>query len=1005
MGLPLFAILLLAAVLMMMLTLGPRSSGVQVVGGAVLTLLPAVLMSTIIYLAARPVPGHPEESTWRVTLAALRFPLPDGPISIGPDAQSDDLVIPGLPPNASTTLRLGPGAFPDVQIRDSVPGARGGAILLEDVPARDGDLEPRLGGTLIPPGSVICLSDDGVQCRGDSEQLTWVRQGNTALLRDASGTPLCELPPPSIRRTPTLTAKRIFPLATYARAHCAGTRLFAWAEGEPAGELLYWKEDPPSWGQRLMFWRRPELQLYLRPVDYNRVLIVKSGTQVTRIERQPITLAPGQEKHFTLYEIDPAAALPAAGLADDNFERMQERRSFALRYTEIARAPGAVLDVFLDTPQTVQITTSGAPAISISSQSGTPATLAGATSVAGFSLIGKPTAAALLSTVRPTASDVACRTQNEPLIVQGVTGITCAQVGRWFALGEPGRVLAKVRMAPIAVPVAWIAAIWALCLINLIVRELLKVHIPVRIILVVLELLLVLRVLVAFEAAAIDARREDTVAGAWLALLWLPVAFELVPPSAAGWAGALLGRALKLLLVLGGTVLIAHAGGLGSGEGQWSAWLASDVGKSAFISAALCLPAALLVWGPRLLAAVRPPSRWQAVPGRYGTLFRAAIPLIVLGAIHLGLVIAGLKEQIGGVRIASILIPLLVLAWAQWYGAVRRERDSLDALTELGALLAPFLAYFAFVLARDVGAFIYFIGLAAWMSVGTWPSGVRQWVLWAAVATVVGSALLTAMTTLGAAFQPLLVPGAAALVASLAVIVLLAPRGQWAALRPHLASLPALAVITVLCTLRLGGHLLVQQTVEEPSHTVTWADVSRIQELSSNAIRLLDLLAPQTVEDLGIRTAYEQRVAMAEMLQYGASPSGKGWLRIPAPDALRDTHVDDNVTAVHLLGPFGRVGGLGVGILLLTFAATIRTLAAAWPGAATIRAELASTMLVVTSLYMLLANVGEVPFTGRNFYFLAVASRSDLLEGGMLLIIVLSAFFATPAGAEEHATA
>jgi hypothetical protein len=33
-----------------------------------------------------------------------------------------------------------------------------------------------------------------------------------------------------------------------------------------------------------------------------------------------------------------------------------------------------------------------------------------------------------------------------------------------------------------------------------------------------------------------------------------------------------------------------------------------------------------------------------------------------------------------------------------------------------------------------------------------------------------------------------------------------------------------------------------------------------------------------------------------------------------------------------------------------------------------------------------------VPFTGRNFYFLAVSSHSDLLEGGLLLVIVLSAF-------------
>jgi hypothetical protein len=38
---------------------------------------------------------------------------------------------------------------------------------------------------------------------------------------------------------------------------------------------------------------------------------------------------------------------------------------------------------------------------------------------------------------------------------------------------------------------------------------------------------------------------------------------------------------------------------------------------------------------------------------------------------------------------------------------------------------------------------------------------------------------------------------------------------------------------------------------------------------------------------------------------------------------------------------------------------------------------------------MLFANLGLTPFTGRNFYFLAVASGSDLLEGGLLLAVVM----------------
>jgi hypothetical protein len=119
-------------------------------------------------------------------------------------------------------------------------------------------------------------------------------------------------------------------------------------------------------------------------------------------------------------------------------------------------------------------------------------------------------------------------------------------------------------------------------------------------------------------------------------------------------------------------------------------------------------------------------------------------------------------------------------------------------------------------------------------------------------------------------------------------------------------------------------------------------------------------------------------------------------LRIPQPDALRQTHVDDNVTAVHLLGPFGRAGGLGVALILLAFACCMYALSASRPAEDSNRAQLGATMLVVTSLYMLLANIAQVPFTGRNFYFLAVSSHSDLLEGGLLLVIVLSGLARSP---------
>ena len=991
MGLPLLLLLVLGAALVAVLTLGAGPGLPERVASACLTLLPALLLSVIIQLGqSEPlVAGHRGADTpWRVTLAAVRFPLQDERVSIGGDAQTDNLYIPGLPPKMATSLSLDTGASQDLLIRDSLPGPRGGALaLLAEQPGQGSDA---FGGTRIAPGSEICLSDDGMRCRPDSQHLSWVLQGDTALLRDGSGAALCTLPPPGSSRAASTTAKRVFPLATYARQGCAGKALFTWDEGEPAGELLYWGEGAPTLSERLAFWRKPERALYLRPVDYARLLLVRSGGEATRIQRRPLRLAPGQERRLSLYEIIPATDLPSGARGDDNFARLQERRSFLLRYTQASAAP--VLDVFLDTPQTVSVAAPARPALSISSQSASVESLVGTAQIAGFSLLGKRTAAALLSTVRlarsPENVPEPCRGQNEPLIVQGVTSITCAQVGRWFALGDPRGVLAKLRIAPLTVPVAWIAAIWMLFLINVVVRDALRIAVPVRVLLGVLEMLLVLRLLVAFEAAAIDSRREDAVAGAWIALLWLPLVFELLPASSAGPLTAALARASKLLLALSGTVFIAHIAGVGSLSG-WGSWMYGDMGKSALVSLGLCLPAWGLLRSPRLGSALHHPGR---LAGERGLIW-AAMPLGALFVLHLGLLAVGIKEQIGGVRIAAALIPLLVLAWAHWYASVRRVRDSLSPGVEMLALFGPFLAYLNFALARDIGAFVYFVALAVWLSVGAWPSRARGLLLWLALGAAIGSSLLIAMTTLGSVFRPLLVPGAVALLAALLAAFVLAPLGQLQALRPHLASIPALAVLAILCALQVGGGLLRHEALAAAgSRGVSWAEVSRIQGLSGNAIRMLDLLAPQAVENLGIRAAYEQRVAMAEMLEYGASLAGRGWLHVPAPDALRQTHVDDNVTAVHLLGPFGRAGGLGVGILLIAFAASMQRLATARSAAAGARAGLAATMLVATSLYMLLANIGQVPFTGRNFYFLAVASHSDLLEGGLLLVIVLSAF-------------
>jgi len=162
-------------------------------------------------------------------------------------------------------------------------------------------------------------------------------------------------------------------------------------------------------------------------------------------------------------------------------------------------------------------------------------------------------------------------------------------------------------------------------------------------------------------------------------------------------------------------------------------------------------------------------------------------------------------------------------------------------------------------------------------------------------------------------------------------------------------------------------------------------------KVPANLIRLMNQAVPEAVELLGTREGYEQRGAMLEMYEFAGSLTGRGWPQTIPPQELRGTHVNDTVTAVHILSPFGRLCGIGIALFLVAFVAAVFALTEEAPPGRSRTAVLAALVLATTSLYMLLANIGVVPFTGRNFYFLSAQSESDLLEGGLLLAIILAA--------------
>jgi hypothetical protein len=119
---------------------------------------------------------------------------------------------------------------------------------------------------------------------------------------------------------------------------------------------------------------------------------------------------------------------------------------------------------------------------------------------------------------------------------------------------------------------------------------------------------------------------------------------------------------------------------------------------------------------------------------------------------------------------------------------------------------------------------------------------------------------------------------------------------------------------------------------------------------------------------------------------------GAGYLNVPLA-TFRDTHLNDNLSAIHILAPFGLAGAAGVLAVLVAIA--LLPLAVSFAGndeiperAIDARAALGILALwtfSIAGIYMVAANVGVVLFTGKNVYLLAAASKSDAIEGGMLL--------------------
>ncbi|MBL6853278.1 MAG: hypothetical protein ISS15_14860 [Alphaproteobacteria bacterium] len=433
---------------------------------------------------------------------------------------------------------------------------------------------------------------------------------------------------------------------------------------------------------------------------------------------------------------------------------------------------------------------------------------------------------------------------------------------------------------------------------------------------------------------------------------------------------------------------------------------------------------------------------------------RPLIWVFVLVGVRLALLLVGVKEGIPlfGFRIAlsTIYLPLGLLLLARLLVALHSED---------GALWRPLVWTFAAgiifatpIAAHDTGFIIFALGTAS-LGIVALMIGRTDTATWAAALVGLPAGFLLLSYVLLHSFvidttRDFVIAAAAAAVAVALGVAAMQASDRLA----RIASALPLAILVAATALLVVPFLILADWVDATliafaavlvfallwrRPTAAWAmgmavaiglglsfqlpilastaapDRSAARELddqmqkTQNILRLWYSVRPGDVGDFATSNAQNLGAVMAHLHDYGACPAslwpgclaGHGFLAIPRPTVLAPYHLNDNVTAIHLIAPFGRLGAAAF-LLLLAAAAYLYTRQALRDGdppPLRLTGIGALWTMFGAALYMILANLEVLPFTGKNVYFLAAASGSDLLEGAILIAIAMVAIRRRPA--------
>ena len=383
----------------------------------------------------------------------------------------------------------------------------------------------------------------------------------------------------------------------------------------------------------------------------------------------------------------------------------------------------------------------------------------------------------------------------------------------------------------------------------------------------------------------------------------------------------------SLSLLIGGAVLVAVAG----------------------LAPIAVIPALRIGSGATGAVVARAAAMWRALP--VPLWLRVAGPWLVIGALLLLVVrisaaALGIKEAlpIPGVRIAlsSLVLPSMIVGCAALLARVDR--------TEWKGKQAPIIG---------IAAFWLFLGLI---------------MIGAAAARDFGFTLVY--------FWPVALVGILLMVGWRKRLVL--PQRQLAL---AVAPLPLAAIGLLLIGLAVAGW------------TAAMADsgslADRLQPallLDANMSRLLAIFAPDRIESASNTEAFQtlELVLLLDKVALG-NIFGHGYLADIHLGVMHSVQLSDNMPAVHLIWPFGRAGAAAMLLLLSLFGVAVRRQIGPLGdarGTLAIAAHIAVWLLVATAVYMVLANLLLVPFTGRNIFMLSATSWGDLVEGLTLILLI-----------------